>query len=431
MTMHVLLIGAGGREHALAWAISTSPLLTKLYCAPGNAGMAQLAECMPIKPMDFDAILRFCREKNIDFVVIGPDDPLVAGLADELAAAGIKSFGPSKVAAQLEGSKSFTKELCSEANIPTAAYARFDERETALAYVREQGVPLVIKADGLALGKGVVIANDLDTAVAAVNACFDGAFGEAGSVVLIEEMLVGEEASFFALCDGEHVLPLETAQDHKAAFDSDTGPNTGGMGSYSPAPVMTPEITRRTMDEIILPTVATMKARGTPFKGVLYAGLMITADGPKLIEYNVRFGDPECQVLMMRLQSDVLTLLLATAKGHLKHQRIHWLDEAALTVIMATKGYPGSYAKGSEIKNLNEAAVSAENVVIFHAGTQQDGTRVLANGGRVLNVTAMGHTIAQAQARAYTAVHTVDWPEGFYRTDIGWRAIDRERKEVG
>jgi phosphoribosylamine---glycine ligase len=429
--MNVLLIGSGGREHALAWAISTSPLLANFYCAPGNAGIAEIAECVPIKAMDFDGILRFCQEKSIDFVVIGPDDPVVAGLADQLAAAGIKAFGPSMAAAQLEGSKSFTKELCVEANIPTAAYARFDDREKALAYVNEKGMPLVIKADGLALGKGVIMADTLDAAVAGVNSCFDGAFGAAGSTIIIEEMLVGEEASFFALCDGEHVLAMETAQDHKRAFNADQGPNTGGMGAYSPAPVMTPEMTRRTMDEIILPTVATMRARGTPFKGVLYAGLMITADGPKLIEYNVRFGDPECQVLMMRLQSDLLTLLLATAQGTLNRHHLIWREEAALTVVMATKGYPGNYTKGSEIKNLGEAASSTENVVIFHAGTMQDGNRILANGGRVLNVTAMGHTIAQAQARAYAAIRNVDWSDGFCRTDIGWRAIKREPQNGG
>lgn len=430
--MNVLLIGSGGREHSLAWAISTSPLLTKLYAAPGNAGIAQHAECVAIKATDQPGIIDFCRKNDIGFVVIGPEDPLVAGLADELAAAGIKAFGPGKAAAQLEGSKGFTKALCVEANIPTAAFAQFDDREKALAYVRDKGAPIVIKADGLAAGKGVIMAETVEAAVAGVEACFSGEFGAAGASVVIEEWMTGEEASFFALCDGEHVVPLASAQDHKRAFDNDEGLNTGGMGAYSPAPVMTPEMTRRTMDEIIQPTVAAMRKRGTPFKGVLYAGLMITADGPKLIEYNVRFGDPECQVLMARLQSDLLTLLLATAEGTLnRHQHIIWLDEAALTVVMATKGYPGAYEKGSEIKNLGDAVSAAQNVVIFHAGTVRDGERILANGGRVLNVTALGRTIAESRARAYAAAQAIDWPEGFYRSDIGWRAIRRETIDGG
>ncbi len=423
--MNILLIGSGGREHALAWALKSSPKLSRLFCAPGNAGMAELGQCVALDAADHDRIIDFCRVAEIGFVVIGPEDPLVGGLADSLRAAGIKAFGPSRAAAQLEGSKSFTKALCAAHNIPTAAFARFSDRDAALAHVREKGAPIVIKADGLAAGKGVIMAETLEAAVDGVNACFDGAFGAAGAEVVIEEWLQGEEASFFALCDGEHVTPLASAQDHKRAFDGDKGPNTGGMGAYSPAPVMTPDITRRTMDEIILPTVAAMRERGTPFQGVLYAGLMITDEGPKLIEYNVRFGDPECQVLMMRLKSDLLAALLATADGTLASTPLEWRDEAAVTVCMATKGYPGAYEKGSEIKGLEEATTE-EGTVIFHAGTKSEGGRLLANGGRVLNVTALGATIADAHTRAYAAVQKVDWPEGFYRSDIGWRAIHRE-----
>jgi phosphoribosylamine--glycine ligase len=422
--LDVLLIGSGGREHALAWALAASPLLGTLYCAPGNAGIAQHAECVSLDPGDHRGIAAFCREHAIGLVVIGPEAPLVAGLADDLRAAGVKTFGPSKAAAQLEGSKHFTKTLCAEHNIPTAAFAAFTEPQAALDYVREQGAPLVVKADGLAAGKGVFMCETPAEAEAAVRACFDGALGEAGASIVIEEMMTGEEASFFALCDGEHVLALPTAQDHKRAFDGDTGPNTGGMGAYSPALVMTPELTRRTMDEIIRPTVAAMRARGTPFQGVLYAGLMITADGPKLVEYNIRFGDPECQVLMMRLRSDLLAAFLATADGVLGNFSLRWSDDPALTVVMASKGYPGDYGKGSEIRGLERAAAH-DGVMIFHAGTKHDGGRIVANGGRVLNVTATGKTVAEAQRRAYDAAAEIDWPEGFYRRDIGWRAIER------
>lgn len=422
--MNVLLIGSGGREHALAWALSASPQLTKLYCAPGNAGIAAVAECVPLSVADPASILDFCRTSAIDLVVVGPEDPLVAGLANVLRAVEIPVVGPSKAAAQLEGSKAFTKELCAAYNIPTAAFARFDDRAEALDYVREKGAPIVIKADGLAVGKGVFMAETLAEAEAGVNACFDGMFGQSGATIVIEEWMQGEEASFFVLSDGEHAVPMASAQDHKRAYDGDVGPNTGGMGAYSPAPVMTPEITRRTMDEIILPTLAAMREFGTPFQGVLYAGLMITDEGPKLIEYNVRFGDPECQVLMTRLKTDLLAALLATAEGRLDEIELEWRDEAALTVAMASKGYPGAYEKGTEIKGL-DAAAAMEGVTIFHAATQRDGERMLANGGRVLNVTALGATIAEAQQRAYVAVKMIDWPGGFYRSDIGWRAIKK------
>jgi phosphoribosylamine--glycine ligase len=422
--MNVLLIGSGGREHALAWAVSASPLLSRLYCAPGNAGIAEVAECIALDAADQAAVVRFCRDNDVGFVVIGPEAPLVAGLADDLASAGIKVFGPSKAAAQLEGSKGFTKDFCTEFGIPTAAYGRFTDKASALAYLDRQAIPIVVKADGLAAGKGVTVAETREAAAAAIDQCFSGAFGAAGAEVVIEECLVGEEASFFALIDGAHALPLAAAQDHKRVFDGEKGPNTGGMGAYSPAPVMTADITRRTMDEIIWPTVKGMAQRGAPFKGVLFAGLMITSDGPKLIEYNVRFGDPETQVLMMRLKSDLLPALVATADGVLKTFDLRWHDDAALTVVMAAKGYPGDYDKGSEIRGL-DAAGAVEGVEIFHAGTAQEGPRLLAAGGRVLNVTARGRTVSEAQQRAYRAIGKIDWPGGFCRSDIGWRALDR------
>jgi phosphoribosylamine--glycine ligase len=425
--MNVLLIGAGGREHALAWALAASPLLTKLFCAPGNAGIAEVATCVALDTADHAAVVQFCTENRIGFVVVGPEVPLVAGIVDDLAAAKIKVFGPSKAAAQLEGSKGFTKDLCREFAIPTGAYGRFGDAGTAKAYLATQKLPIVIKADGLAAGKGVVIAETASAAEKAVEACFAGAFGAAGAEVVIEEFLEGEEASFFVLCDGEHVLPLATAQDHKRVGDGDTGPNTGGMGAYSPAPVMTPEMTRRTLDEIIRPTVRGMVERATPFKGVLYLGVMITKDGPKLYEYNVRFGDPECQVLMLRLKSDLLAALIATADGVLDTFDLRWHDDAALTVVMASKGYPGDYAKDTEIRGL-EKAREVPGVEIFHAGTRREGDRLLAAGGRVLCVTARGKTVAEAQARAYEAVHAIDWPGGFYRNDIGWRAVAREKR---
>ncbi len=422
--MNVLLIGSGGREHALAWALSGSSLLSKLYCAPGNAGIAALAECVALDAANHDAVISFCRDHSVAFVVIGPEAPLVGGLSDALDAAGIKHFGPSRAAAQLEGSKGFTKDLCAEFNIPTAAYARFKDATSAQDYIATQPMPIVVKADGLAAGKGVIIAETRDEANAAVDACFSGAFGQAGAEVVIEEFLTGEEASFFALVDGTYSLPLIAAQDHKRVGEGDTGPNTGGMGAYSPALVFTPEVERRVMTEIIRPTVAGMKKRGIPFKGVLFAGLMIGPEGPKLIEYNVRFGDPETQVLMMRLKSDLLAALLATADGVLKDFDLRWYSDAALTVVMAADGYPGTPKKGTEIRGLDRAA-EVEGVEVFHAGTRRDGDRIVADGGRVLNVTARGRTVAEAQARVYEAIGMIDWPGGFYRRDIGWRALER------
>jgi phosphoribosylamine--glycine ligase len=423
--VNVLLIGAGGREHALAWKISASPLLGRLYAAPGNPGIAQHAECVALDVADHQAVVAFAREKEIDLVVVGPEAPLVAGLADDLAAAGIPVFGPSAKAAQLEGSKGFTKDLCARYSIPTAAYGRFANAADARAYARKVGAPIVVKADGLAAGKGVTVAMELDEALAAIDSCFDGAFGAAGAEVVIEEFLEGEEASFFFLCDGETALPFGTAQDHKRVGDGDTGPNTGGMGAYSPAPVLTPELEARVIAEIIEPTMRGMAEMGAPFAGVLYAGLMLTKDGPKLIEYNARFGDPECQVLMPRLEDDVLPLLLAAAEGRLAGLSPRWRAEAALTVVMAAKGYPGAPEKGGVISGLEDAGREA---LVFHAGTARDPAgRLVAAGGRVLCVTATGEDVAQAQARAYAAVDRIDWPGGFCRRDIGWRAVERER----
>lgn len=424
--MRILVVGGGGREHALCWAISASPLCTKLFCAPGNAGIAQVAECVDVGAEDIAGQVALARRLKIDFVVIAPDAPLVAGMADAFAEAGIKAWGPSKAAARLEGSKSFTKDLCRQNNIPTAASETFTDPAKAEAYIRKQGAPIVVKADGLAAGKGVIIAETVDQAVEAVRDMLSGnRFGAAGASVVIEEFMQGEEASFFALSDGEHVLPLVGAQDHKRAFDGDKGPNTGGMGAYSPAPVFDAAMQKRTMDEIVLPTIRAMARAGTPFKGVLYVGVMIDAKGPRLVEFNCRFGDPEAQVLMMRLKSDLVPALLASADGSLKHLDLRWSNDVALTVIMATKGYPDSYPKGSEIRGLAEAA-KVEGVEIFHAGTKADGARLLANGGRVLNVTALAPTVEEARARAYRAVDLIDWPEGFCRRDIAWRAVGRK-----
>src|SRR5579872_2537348 len=410
--MNILLLGSGGREHALAWKMAASPLTDRLICAPGNAGIAQEAQCVALDLADHAAVIAFCRSAGINFVVVGPEAPLCAGIVDDLEAAGIKAFGPSRAAARLEGSKGFTKDLCRANGIPTAAYERFRAAAPAKAYVRSQGAPIVVKADGLAAGKGVVVAQGVAEAEAAVDMMFGGGLGEADAEVVIEEFLDGEEASFFALCDGDNAIPLTTAQDHKRAFDGDQGPNTGGMGAYSPAPNIDAAMSARIMDEIVLPTMRAMKAMGTPYKGVLYAGLMITAAGPKLIEYNARFGDPETQVLMLRLMSDLLPALLAARDGMLKNFALRWYADAALTVVMAAKGYPGSYAKGSEISGLADAA-EIEGVEIFHAGTARDGGRILANGGRVLNISALGKTVEEAQARAYAAVDRIVWPEGF------------------
>lgn len=418
--LNVLLIGSGGREHALAWAISASPLLGKLYCAPGNPGIAEHATLAALDLTDHQAVVAFCRKERIDFVVVGPEAPLVAGIADDLRAAGFKVFGPSKAAAQLEGSKGFTKDFCAEFAIPTGAYGRFTDKAAAIAYAKAQGAPIVIKADGLAAGKGVTVAMALDDALAAIEDIFAGQFGAAECV--IEEFLDGEEASFFALCDGEHAVALAAAQDHKRVGDGDTGPNTGGMGAYSPAPIVTDAMAERVMAEIIRPTVAGMAKRGTPFKGVLFAGLMIGNSGPRLIEYNVRFGDPECQVMLLRLKDDLLTLLIASADGTLDKVSVRWRNDTALSVVMATKGYPGSYGKGSEIRNLDKAG-DGDDVEIFHAGTAMKDGKLVANGGRVLNVSALGKDAAAAQRRAYEAVDLVDWPDGFCRRDIGWRAV--------
>jgi phosphoribosylamine--glycine ligase len=424
--MNILLLGAGGREHALAWKIAASPLADKLYCAPGNAGIAQEATCVGLDLADHGAVIAFCRENGIDLVVVGPEAPLCAGIVDDLEAAGIKAFGPSRAAAQLEGSKGFTKDLCRANAIPTAAYERFREAATAKAFLRRQGAPIVVKADGLAAGKGVVVAQDLAEAEAAVDMIFGGGLGSAGAELVIEEFLDGEEASFFALCDGETALPLTTAQDHKRAFDGDRGPNTGGMGAYSPAPNVDAAMSARIMTEIVKPTLRAMAAQGAPYKGVLYAGLMMTREGPKLIEYNVRFGDPETQVLMLRLMSDLVPALLASRDGMLKNFDLRWYPDPALTVVMAAKGYPGAYQKGSVIEGLAEAQ-AVEGVEIFHAGTRAENGRILADGGRVLNVSAIGRTVAEAKARAYEAIARIRWPEGFFRHDIGRRAIERER----
>jgi phosphoribosylamine---glycine ligase len=419
MEMNALLIGSGGREHALAWAISASPLLKKLYCAPGNPGIAQVAELATIDITNHGAVIAFCREHAINFVVVGPEAPLVAGIIDDLNASGIKAFGPSKFAAQLEGSKGFTKDICANYNIPTAAYGRFIDLEKAKAYLTQQGAPIVIKADGLAAGKGVTVAMTMAEAEAALHDIFSGRFGEAECV--IEEFLEGEEASFFVLSDGVHILPMTTAQDHKRVGDGDTGPNTGGMGAYSPAPCMTDALCAEALEKIVKPTVKALADMGHPYVGVLYAGLILTKDGPKLIEYNARFGDPETQVLMLRLRDDLLTLLLATVDGTLDQVSVRWRKESALTVVMAAKGYPGDYAKGNEIRGLDQNF--GEDVEVFHAGTALRNGKLVANGGRVLNVTALGKTARDAQLRAYAAVGKIDWPEGFCRKDIGWRAI--------
>jgi phosphoribosylamine--glycine ligase len=423
--MNILLLGSGGREHALAWKIAASPLVEKLYCAPGNAGIAGEADCVSLDIADHAAVIAFCKQNAIGFVVVGPEAPLCAGIVDDLGAAGIKAFGPTRAAARLEGSKGFTKDLCAAHQIPTAAYRRFTAAGPAKDYVRARGAPIVIKADGLAAGKGVTVAGTVAEAEAAVDAIMEDASRDVDASLVVEDCLVGEEASFFALSDGENVLPLASAQDHKRVHDGDKGPNTGGMGAYSPAAIMTPAMTGRVMDQIVMPTVRAMRQMGCPYQGVLYAGLMITAEGPQLIEYNARFGDPECQVLMLRLKSDLVPALVAASDRALKSFDLRWSDEAALTVVMAANGYPGAYARGSAIEGL-DAAQEIEGVEIFHAGTKAEGGCIVANGGRVLNVSALGKTVAEAQARAYAAVDRIRWPQGFCRRDIGWRAVARE-----
>lgn len=422
--MNILILGSGGREHSLAWAVAQNPKCDRLIVAPGNAGMAEIAECASFDIEDGEAVVTFSEEEAIDFVIVGPEAPLAAGVADRLREAGILCFGPSEAAAKLEASKAFTKELCDAASAPTAGYARFSELAPAQAYIRAQGAPIVVKADGLAAGKGVIVAMDEDTALAAVEDMLGGAFGAAGSEVVIEEFMDGEEASFFVLSDGKSALPIGTAQDHKRAFDGDKGPNTGGMGAYSPAPVLTDAVAQMALDQIIQPCIDEMARRGTPYQGVLYAGLMIKDGQPRLVEYNVRFGDPECQVLMMRLGAQALDLLLACAEGRLAEAQVNWADDHAVTIVMATQGYPGSYEKGSEIRGLAGLPEDSWNMV-FHAGTKAIGGVTVANGGRVLNVTTRGTSLRTAVTRAYDMASRIHWPEGFYRRDIGWRALER------
>lgn len=425
MTLNILLIGSGGREHALAWKIAQSPALGTLFCAPGNPGTRGIAQNITLDISDHKAVAAFCHIQNIGLVVVGPEVPLVDGLADHLEAANIPTFGPHKQAAQLEGSKGYTKDLCTRMNIPTAAYGRFTDLTSAKSYLQAQGAPIVIKADGLAAGKGVTVALTMDEALAAIDDCFDGSFGAAGAEVVIEEFLTGEEASFFCICDGHVALPFGTAQDHKRVGEGDTGPNTGGMGAYSPAPIMTEVRIEQAMREIINPTLKGMADAGTPFKGVLYAGLMIEGDRMSLIEYNVRFGDPECQVLMMRLQSDIIPILMAAATGTLTAVEALWSQEAAITVVMAASGYPAAPIKGGVIEGLDQAA-NIKGAMVFHAGTKTYGDHLVANGGRVLNVCGQAGTVTEAAKCAYQAVEQIRWADGFYRNDIGYRAIERE-----
>jgi phosphoribosylamine--glycine ligase len=420
--MNVLLLGSGGREHALAWKLAQSPRLERFFAAPGNPGIAEHAKLVDIDPSDHRAVVDFCLKNSVELVVIGPEAPLVDGLADNLRTMGFAVFGPNRVPAQLEGSKGFTKDLCARHGIPTARYLRASDRLAAEAALEDFALPVVIKADGLAAGKGVVIAETADEAQAALAQMFGGGFGGAGSAVVIEEFLQGEEASFFALTDGRTIVPFGSAQDHKRVGDGDTGPNTGGMGAYSPASILTPELERRAMEEIVRPTVEALAAQGTPYCGILYAGLMLTAEGPKLIEYNARFGDPECQVLMMRLESDLAELLCATARGRLAEaEPPRMAEEAALTVVVAAKGYPDTPVKGGAIAGLERA----QGAKVFHAGTRLEGARLVANGGRVLNVTARGASVAEARKKAYAAVDAIDFPDGFSRRDIGWREMER------
>ncbi len=420
--MNILILGGGGREHALAWAVKQNPKCDRLIVAPGNAGIAEIAECAALDIESGDQVAEFAAQNAVDFVIIGPEAPLAAGVADRLRAAGILCFGPSQAAARLEASKSFTKEICAACGAPTASWARFTEAAAAKEYIRAQGAPIVVKADGLAAGKGVIVAMREEEALAAVEEIFAGAFGAAGAAVVIEEFMEGEEASLFVLCDGEDLLPVGSAQDHKRVGEGDTGPNTGGMGAYSPAPVMRPEVEARALEEIIRPTLAEMARRGTPYQGVLYAGLMIAEGRPRLVEYNVRFGDPEAQVLMMRLGAQALDLMQATAEGRLGEARVNWAEDHALTVVLAARGYPGACEKGSEIRGLDALPEDSSHMV-FHAGTREREGRLEASGGRVLNVTARGESLREARDRAYAMVEKIDWPGGFCRRDIGWRAL--------
>ncbi|MBT6440865.1 MAG: phosphoribosylamine--glycine ligase [Alphaproteobacteria bacterium] len=420
--MKILVLGSGGREHVLCWSLKSSPLVDALYCAPGNAGIARDATCLDLDPMDFDAVSTYCQTNEIDLVVVGPEAPLVAGIVDRLEADGFACFGPTAAAARLEGSKTFMKELCDKYGVPTAQWAKFDTFEPARAYIEKMGAPIVVKADGLAAGKGVIVATSTEEAVEAAQSMFDGAFGDAGAEIIIEECMVGEEASFFVLVDGKNALPLATAQDHKRIGEGDTGPNTGGMGAYSPAPVMTEALCDDVMQRIVQPLVDGLAAEDAEFKGLFYAGIMLTADGPKLLEVNTRFGDPECQVVLPRLKSDLLLALMASRDGELGNFSLRWHDDAALCVVMATEGYPGAYGKGSVIAGFEDAEAD-DAVVVFHAGTKEVDGNITAAGGRVLGVTALGPTIADAQSRAYAAVDKISWPEGYCRRDIGWRAV--------
>ena len=420
--MNILILGSGGREHSLAWAIKQNPKCDNIFVAPGNAGIAQLAKCINVDILNATQIVSTVKEYNIDFVLIGPEAPLAEGVSDILKREGILTFGPSKASSQLETSKKFTKEICDASGAPTAEYRSFDSLEPALTYVETKGAPLVVKADGLAAGKGVIVATDIEMAISAVHEIFSGSFGNAGASVVIEEFMEGEEASLFVLVDGETILPIGTAQDHKRVGDGDTGLNTGGMGAYSPAPILNEEILKKTVERIIRPTMREMVRRGMPFTGVLYAGLMIKESDPRLVEYNVRFGDPECQVLMMRLGGQILDALLSTAKSKLSDVKINWATDHSITVVMASNGYPGSYEKGTEIVGLANLP-SNSNFMCFHAGTEEKNAKVLANGGRVLNITTRAETLVKAQKSAYEMLETIDWPEGFYRKDIGWRAL--------
>ena len=420
--MNILILGSGGREHSLAWAVNQNPKCDILYCAPGNAGISKVAQCIDLNIENSSDVLNFCLDKKIQFVIIGPEAPLAMGIADDLRANNILTFGPSASAAKLESSKAFTKGVCDSCNAPTAKYARFTELELAIEYVHEQGAPIVVKADGLAGGKGVIVAMTLDEAVNGLKDIFSGAFGKAGTEVVIEEFMEGEEASFFILSDGKNILPIGTAQDHKRVFDGDTGPNTGGMGAYSPAPIMTKDVTSKAISQIIQPTIDEMAKRGIPYQGVLYAGFMIKDGEPKLVEYNVRFGDPECQALMMRLGAQALDAMLACAKGELNNYKLNWADDHALTIVYAAKGYPGTYEKGSNILGLDTISEST-NIQVFHAGTKEEENNIIATGGRVLNITARGSSLKEAHRLAYETIEKIQWENGFYRNDIGWRAL--------
>ena len=420
--MNILILGSGGREHSLAWAIKQNPKCDNIFVAPGNAGIAQIAKCINVDILNATQIVSTVKEYNIDFVLIGPEAPLAEGVSDILKREGVLTFGPSKASSQLETSKKFTKEICDASGAPTADYKSFDSLEPALTYVKTKGAPLVVKADGLAAGKGVIVATDIEMAISAVHEIFSGSFGNAGASVVIEEFMEGEEASLFVLVDGETILPIGTAQDHKRVGDGDTGLNTGGMGAYSPAPILNEEVLKKTVERIIRPTMREMVRRGMPFTGVLYAGLMIHDSDPRLVEYNVRFGDPECQVIMMRLGGQILDALLSTANGELSDVKINWAEDHSITVVMASNGYPGSYKKGTQINGLANLP-SDSNSICFHAGTMEKNGKIVANGGRVLNITTRAETLIEAQKSAYEMIANIDWPEGFYRKDIGWRAL--------